>query len=855
MKKTTLLVGIAVLAVACAPGPRDYMDEQLRSQVEALKVAATLEPTSMENLAERLDVLWQWANAYAVSGGALPVHVPFAAGILGESVTDGTEPDPWILSEFDKFIEELAVKDGKPDVMGTIEFESTMPVVVGSWQTFEQTWTVGSMPMQPGGAVLLGRQLQANQGLYQFDNPEADHYVSIRSSNSDAVFEKTTVPLRGLHGGFRASAEMPAFRLQGTTLEPGDTLTVTIGDTSGGSRGLRIQTDSTDRLMFPLYLDLEGNGNFFTPVWPGVEVIGAEVLSVRGVAPSVVTPGESFELALRSEDRYFNRASGRIPAYAVLLDGQPFARIEAGTEAIAVLEDLAIDEPGVYRFTITTEDGSIIGQSNPVWVREDPPHRIFWGETHGHTDFAEGQGSPEQYFTYGRDDARLDFFTLSEHDIMMDDGEWKTLQELVTTHTEEGRLITYLGYEWTVERDRGGHHNVLFRTPDRHRVGVQRANRLPELYRILAEENQPEDVIIIPHAHQAGDWNLNDPELEKVVEIYSMHGSFEWFGNFYLRSGFEIGFIAASDDHRAKGGYAQGRSRAPLAQFGGLAAVMAPAKTVDGIFDAIRGLSAYATSGQRIILAADLNGSRMGTRLENAAERQITCNVMGTSPIDHIDVIKNGEVVFSRHYITAPLESNARVLVGFESSSEVFGEVRDNPRGYRIWEGTLKVNGAKVINVSAPGFENVYTDRVERIPDDPNLIRFRTETRGRSDTMLVELEGASAATTFSVHLEPTTEYGAAPTLVRPPADLPAADLRLRLSRLVDGRLEHEFEVAEHTDRITLQVVDPDGALDQEFSYTDLGPTAPGDYYYVRVTQLDGGRAWSSPFWVDEKGEE
>ncbi len=26
---------------------------------------------------------------------------------------------------------------------------------------------------------------------------------------------------------------------------------------------------------------------------------------------------------------------------------------------------------------------------------------------------------------------------------------------------------------------------------------------------------------------------------------------------------------------------------------------------------------------------------------------------------------------------------------------------------------------------------------------------------------------------------------------------------------------------------------------------------PGDYYYVRVTQLDSGRAWSSPFWVGE----
>ena len=32
-------------------------------------------------------------------------------------------------------------------------------------------------------------------------------------------------------------------------------------------------------------------------------------------------------------------------------------------------------------------------------------------------------------------------------------------------------------------------------------------------------------------------------------------------------------------------------------------------------------------------------------------------------------------------------------------------------------------------------------------------------------------------------------------------------------------------------------------------YTDSDSPEQGDYYYVRVTQLDGGMAWSSPIWV------
>ena len=48
------------------------------------------------------------------------------------------------------------------------------------------------------------------------------------------------------------------------------------------------------------------------------------------------------------------------------------------------------------------------------------------------------------------------------------------------------------------------------------------------------------------------------------------------------------------------------------------------------------------------------------------------------------------------------------------------------------------------------------------------------------------------------------------------------------------------------------MIDAAAPLDQEFEFTDLDGIAPGDYYYVRVNQLDGGRAWSSPWWVGER---
>jgi hypothetical protein len=399
----------------------------------------------------------------------------------------------------------------------------------------------------------------------------------------------------------------------------------------------------------------------------------------------------------------------------------------------------------------------------------------------------------------------------------------------------------------------GGHHNVFFRAPDAKRVPRQEAPVLDDLYPRLRAENEERDVLVIPHAHNAADWNQSDDAIERLVEIASMHGTFEWFGNLYLRNGFEIGFVSASDDHRSKPGLATGLFFTPQLQPGGLAAAVAPAKTNDAIFDALHALSAYATSGARIVLDARLNGQSMGTRQASSSRRRIEARVSGTAPIDRIDVVKNGEVAWSESYLGAPLESHAWVQVGFESSSEVFPPPRDNPREYRVWSGTLDVDGAKVVGLRTTGLQNAYVEWARIDPERPDRIRFYTETRGKAETILVELEGASASTRFLFDLVAAKESGFGQG-VRPLAQIPAAKVDLSLADLEDSRLEHALPVGKHVDRLKLQVIDPAGALDRDVEFDDLGEARDGDYYYVRVTQLDGSQAWSSPFWVGPAAE-
>jgi hypothetical protein len=157
-----------------------------------------------------------------------------------------------------------------------------------------------------------------------------------------------------------------------------------------------------------------------------------------------------------------------------------------------------------------------------------------------------------------------------------------------------------------------------------------------------------------------------------------------------------------------------------------------------------------------------------------------------------------------------------------------------------------------VLQVRTSGLDNVYNERAAIDATVPSRVTFHVETRGRRDTLLLELDGASSSTAINVHLDASREYGASPVLVRRAAELPAADVRFGFDELADGRLERKLTVDEHEDSIRLQVVDPAAPLDQSITFTDMEAPRSGDYYYLRVTQIDGARAWSSPFWVGGK---
>ena len=95
-----------------------------------------------------------------------------------------------------------------------------------------------------------------------------------------------------------------------------------------------------------------------------------------------------------------------------------------------------------------------------------------------------------------------------------------------------------------------------------------------------------------------------------------------------------------------------------------------------------------------------------------------------------------------------------------------------------------------------------------------------------------------------------SETGSAPPFVRLPVTIPGQKVRLELGDLRRGRLERALPADGYPDDgITLRRIITDGERDVEFSYTDEREPRGGDYYYVRVRQVNDAMAWSSPVWV------
>lgn len=841
----TLRIAITLGFLLCSSTglSSDYLDESLRAEVDALVESVHTSPTNADNVRPRADVLWRWTNQWALAGRFVPVNLTTAVnGILGvDSPTRGAQH-----RRIDAYIRQLAFIDADPQRLGSLQ-ATAGPFIAATFGTLTQTFTVGTANIETGGGFLVGRHFMAGY-RFQTDDPGSDNHVSIESSNPSVEFAIDSTPLSGMHGGFRGATGALVFRVSEGTLSQGDEVSIVYGDTSNGGQGLLMPDIGTDFMVFPLYVAFDATNQYVAlPIQP-VSIIGGAVAGVHGFAPSVVKTGQPFEISVRARDRFYNRPSDPSPSWNVKLNGETVAIAQRSNSAISRIELVdGLTEAGVYQLTIESEDGALSGYGNAILAEDDPQRYIYWGDTHGHSGFAEGLGTADRFMQWAKEDAVLDYVTHSEHDIWMDDYEWQVLIDNVKKYSDED-FVAFLGYEWTRNKFLGGHHNVIFRTAeDRERVPAQLFGTLSQLYRGLHEYHNPNDVVVIPHAHQPGNYRLVDPDLEPLVEIMSQHGTFEWFGQKYLEHGHEVGFTAASDNHLSQPGYTAPKAGG-LSQRGGLGALIATEKTRDSLFDAMKNINAYATTGDRVILDFSVNDTPMGKRAPYSAERTIAGRVIAAWPIAEIFILKNGSPIWHHDYITGSVDqtvTQGTFKLSFGSDSHPHHE-HDNPRGWKHWSGTITIDGAKLADATGLDFSNTQSQYLS-VNDDDEIL-FSTISRGDESSIDLTLTNISPDATLTIALNAGREFGGGPPTFRQPQAFEAKTIKIAL-RDANGKSTHQHvPMADYVDHVRARRIITDGPRDVSFELTDQG-TLQGDYYYVRAVLTNDAIAWSSPVWI------
>ena len=645
-------------------------------------------------------------------------------------------------------------------------------------------------------------------------------------------------------------------RVSGGYLSEADRITIVFGDTSKGSPGMRLQTFVESAFEFKVTADVCAVGHFIPiPNTPSISVVPGEPVVWRAVLPSLRRPGEPFQFGLKAEDKWGNptdRAAAQFRFETTLpVEGLPETyRYERGAKSVA-FEALSVDRPGTLRIAVKDDAGEIVAQSHPLVVRAGR-YGGYWGDLHGQSGESIGVTTSREYFDFARNKAFLDVTSHQANDFQVNNAFWAYLNALTAEYLEEGRFVTFPGYEWSGNTAVGGDRNIFFRTEGRqihrssHALLHERgdldtdAPTARRLFEMLADED------CVGYAHVGGRYAdigyAHDPKIETAMEIHSAWGTFEWLLTDGFPLGHRSGVVCNSDGHKGRPG-ASYPGASTFGAYGGLTCFFAEELSRDGIFECLRRRHHYGTTGTRLHLdvraalqtsarlfdsdpkafpdtgAQAVDQVMMGdiAQTDDAAV-MLRIEVIAQTPIERIELRNGSETIKTmRGYDANDLGDRIRLVW---SGAEYRGRGRDTN-----WKGRARFDGATVRSLAKINAWNPERLLERQAPDTVVWDAITTGNFGGFDAWLdIDRPG---------DLEIVTNLGQ--------MRIPISEIGLEDVVMEAGGLERRLSV------FRLPEDNPHREMTAEVE-VPLRPDGDNPIW-VCVTTEDGFQAWSSPIFL------
>ncbi len=703
--------------------------------------------------------------------------------------------------------------------LGTVTLSPDGPVVAGTVGEWTLTYTVGSYGIDEGGTLKIARRFAGDWERSQFDDPKAPAYTTVRTTG-----EAKLRPRYDPKAHVRPWMKCIVIDVYDGCLAPGDTVTITLGDRSEGSPGIRAQSfiESAHEVRFlvdPTNACLVER----LPSSPVVSVVSGEPTSLVVIVPTDAVVDEPVEVFVKGEDRWGNPTPAP-EGLQLHWEGEGASRV-AGTT-------LHVAAAGSGRVVATWKGERYA--SNPLTLHaEAPALSRYWGDLHAQSDATVGTGTEVEYFEFGRDWARLDVMSHQGNDFQMTDEDWRRLNEVVADFHEDGRFVVFPGFEWSANTAAGGDRNVMYLeeglpimrsshwqipgTPEDERTPAHPANVLFERLR----EHVPLEKVLVA-AHCGGRYadirKYFDEEVGPLVEVSSCWGVFEWLLWDAFDKGYRVGVMCNSDGHKGRPG-AEGPGAGQFGIFGGLTCVLAESLTRPALFSALKACRCYGTTGPRIDLDFRVDGQPMGSSVTADGTVRVEASVKGTAPIEALLLHRGREVI----HMVRPAEFAD--LTGSRRIRLEWGGSRIRGRGRRAtWDGRITVDGARIERAQTFAFDSPADGILEQTEHG---LEIRSRTTGDIDGVDLWLDQAATGRLEMQSDVAHLKYDLGALGTEPIVEeLGGLDLRARILRYPEAPTERALTL-QHT-------VQASG----------------GQPLMVKVVQTDGHMAWSSPIYVD-----
>lgn len=750
----------------------------------------------------------------------------------------------------------MPYSDYRPDLMGTATLEPSGPVEAGSLQSFTLVYTAGRFGLDDTGSLKIGFRFATDFGPVQFDNPQGQGYTTAEASNG-AVLELKWEFKRNIRPWSRSLY----IGVVKHFLAPGDTITIRFGDPRAGSPGIRMQTYCESAFQFHVLTDAIATYDYIAlPDSPAVHIVPGPGMQWRAIVPTGVEAGRPFRLALKIDDKWGN-PSDKVAATVRLVASRPVSGLPDTLALVpgrfgALVEGLVCAQPGDVSIDVLDASGNRLARANPLRVVPAGSGLLpYWGDTHGQSDETLGTNSAREYFLFGRDRAHLDVMGHQGNDFQITGAFWRDLNALTKELDVAGRFVCIPGYEWSANTAVGGDRNVHYMAEGEtiHRSshaqifeGEDTADEASDAHDAneLFKRLEGKDCVVAAHVggRYADILYAHDGRLETAVEVHSAWGTFEWIVWDAFEKGYRVGIVANSDGHKGRPGACY-PGASFFGSYGGLTCFLAPRLDRAAILECMRRRHHYATTGNRMHLGVTAHTDEpaqlflrdpavfadaasqsaremiMGDIARVASDQvEFAVDIEGSAPIERVDIFDGRELIETvRPYGLDELGARVRLVY---QGAEYRGRARTT-----VWDGGLAIDGNAIVRAQV--FNNWNLDRgIQR--QNASGLAWKAVTTGNYGGIDLWLEkGAAGRISFETpHARGSREI-AALGVEEHIFSAGGLDRAVKLYRLPETM--HETKVS----------------LRRRIRLREGGDTR----LFVRVTQEDGHRAWSSPIYL------